>query len=64
MRHKIMLALEDMQAEQPATVEDVVEADETYVPESNKVQSLALMPVESPAGVVLPHPSVVGIGLN
>jgi transposase-like protein len=36
MRHKIMLALEDMQVEQPATVEDVVEADETYVPESKK----------------------------
>lgn len=36
MRHKIMLALEDMQVELPAMVEDVVEADETYVPESQK----------------------------
>ena len=36
MRHKIMLALEDLQEVSPAMVEDVVEADETYVPESWK----------------------------
>ena len=36
MRHKIMLALEDLQEVKPAMVEDVVEADETYVPESEK----------------------------
>ena len=36
MRHKIMLALEDLQAVSPAMVEEVVEADETYVPESEK----------------------------
>ena len=31
-----MLALEDLQEESPAMVEDVVEANETYVPESEK----------------------------
>ncbi|MDQ0153435.1 transposase-like protein [Moryella indoligenes] len=36
MRHKIMLALEDLQEISPAMIEDVVEADETYVPESEK----------------------------
>ena len=36
MRHKIMLALEDLQEISPAMVEEVVEADETYVPESEK----------------------------
>ena len=36
MRHKIMLALEDLQAVSPAMVEEVVEADEAYVPESEK----------------------------
>ena len=36
MRHKIMLALEDLQEVSPAMVEEVVEADETYVPESEK----------------------------
>ena len=36
MRHKIILALEDLQAVRPAMVEEVVEADETYVPESEK----------------------------
>ena len=34
MRHKIMLALEDLQEISSAMIEDVVEADETYVPES------------------------------
>ena len=36
MRHKIMLALENLQEVSPAMVEEVVEADETYVPESEK----------------------------
>ena len=36
MRHKTMLALEDLQEISPAMIEDVVEADETYVPESEK----------------------------
>ena len=36
MRHKIMLTLEDLQEISPAMIEDVVEADETYVPESEK----------------------------
>ena len=36
MRHKIMLALEGLQAVSPAMVEEAVEADETYVPESQK----------------------------
>jgi transposase-like protein len=36
VRHKIMLALEDLQEVSPAMVEEVVEADETYVPESEK----------------------------
>ena len=36
MRHKIMLALEDLQEISLAMVEEVVEADETYVPESEK----------------------------
>ena len=36
MRHKIMLVLEDLQEISPAMIEDVVEADETYVPESEK----------------------------
>lgn len=36
MRHKIMLALEDIQEISPAMIEDVVEVDETYVPESEK----------------------------
>ena len=36
MRHKIMLALEDLQEVSPAMVEEVVKADETYVPESEE----------------------------
>lgn len=36
VRHKIMLALEDLQEISPAMIEDVVKADETYVPESEK----------------------------
>ena len=36
MRHKIMLTLENLQEISPAMIEDVVEADETYVPESEK----------------------------
>ncbi|MCH4032938.1 MAG: IS1595 family transposase [Lachnospiraceae bacterium] len=36
MRHKIMLALEDLQEVSPAMVEEVVEADETYIPEPEK----------------------------
>ena len=36
MRHKIMLALEDLQEVSPAMAEEVVEADETYVPEPEK----------------------------
>lgn len=36
MRHKMMLALEDLQEISPAMIEDVVKADETYVPESEK----------------------------
>ena len=36
MRHKIMLAIEDLQEVSRAMVEEVVEADETYVPESEK----------------------------
>ena len=36
MRHKIMLTLEDLQEISLAMIEDVVEADETHVPESEK----------------------------
>lgn len=36
MRQKIMLALENLQEISPVMIEDVVEADETYVPESEK----------------------------
>jgi transposase-like protein len=36
MRHKIMLALENLEEDVPSVVEDVVEADETYVPDSYK----------------------------
>ena len=36
MKHKIMLALEDLQEISPAMIEDVVEAGKIYVPESEK----------------------------
>ena len=60
MRHKTMLALEDLQEISPAMIEDVVEADETHVPESEKGgQSSVLALRENPVSAGLQQPSAV-----
>lgn len=48
MRHKIMLVLENFQEDEPTVVEDVIEADETYVADSYKGSKFGLTAPRAP----------------